>query len=92
MQLHHWDVEHHHGPIGDPELPVGNGVLVWFGDVGDFDGVVERASTMGAVTVRAPHRNPSSGEGNGPAHREVWIKDLDGYIVVVASPDGEAWE
>ena len=92
MQLHRWDVEHHHGPIGDPEVPVGNGVLVWFGEVGDFDGVVERASALGAVMVRAPDRNPPSGDGNGPAHRELWIKDLDGYIVVVASPDGEAWE
>jgi len=30
------------------------------------------------------HRNPNAG------HRELWIRDLDGYIVVIASPDGEA--
>jgi predicted enzyme related to lactoylglutathione lyase len=92
LQLHHWEVEHHHGAIGDQEAPVGNGVLVWFGEVADFDGVVERAGRLGAAVVQAPHRNPPSGDGNGPGHREVWIKDPDGYTVVVASPDGEDFE
>lgn len=32
LQLHHWDTEHDHGRIGDPEREVGNGVLVWFGE------------------------------------------------------------
>jgi len=26
----------------------------------------------------------------GPAHREIWLRDHDGYAVVLASPDGEA--
>ena len=30
LQLHAWEVDHHHGPMGDPALPRGNGVLVWF--------------------------------------------------------------
>jgi hypothetical protein len=31
LQLHRWDVEHHHGPIGDPNIrPYGNGMLLWF--------------------------------------------------------------
>jgi hypothetical protein len=43
--------------------------------------------------VRALHRNPpDDGQGNGPGHREVWIKDPDGYTVVIASPDGGAYE
>jgi hypothetical protein len=70
----------------------GIGVLVWFGEVVDFDGVVERAAALGAPVVMAEHRNPPAGEGNGPGHREVWITDPDGYTVVVASPDGEAFE
>ena len=69
-----------------------NGVLLWFGEVPDFDQVVVRAEQLKAPIVRAPHRNPPEGQGNGPGHREIWIKDLDGYIVVVASPDGEAYE
>ena len=92
LQLHAFDVEHHHGPIGDPDVPLGNGVLVWFGEVADFDGVVARAEQLGAPVVLAPHRNPDMGEGNGPAHREVWITDPDGYVVVIATPDGEAFE
>ncbi|GAA3629562.1 VOC family protein [Microlunatus ginsengisoli] len=92
LQLHRLDVAHHHGTIGDPERPRGNGVLVWFGEVSDFDDVVTRAATLGAEVVREPHRNPPEGGGNGPGHRELWVRDLDGYVVVVASPDGEAWE
>ena len=92
LQLHHEGTDHHHGPIGDAGQARGNGVLVWFGAVSDFDGVVERAGQLGADVVKAPHRNPPEGEGNGPGHREIWVKDPDGYVVAVAGPDGEAWE
>lgn len=92
LQLHHEDVEHHHGRIAEGTRPRGEGVLLWFGEVADFDGAVERAGRLGGPVVRAPHRNPPEGEGNGPGHREVWLRDPDGYVVVVASPDGEAHE
>jgi predicted enzyme related to lactoylglutathione lyase len=92
LQLHHHGVEHHHGLISHSDHEVGNGVLLWFGDVADFDAVVQRADELGATVVRAPHRNPPTGQGNGPGHREIWLKDLDGYTVVVASQDGEAYE
>jgi predicted enzyme related to lactoylglutathione lyase len=75
LQLHHWGTEHHHGRIGDPDHEVGNGVLLWFGETTDFDGVVTRAGQLGATIARPPDRNPPEGEGNGPAHREIWIKD-----------------
>jgi predicted enzyme related to lactoylglutathione lyase len=92
LQLHQRDTAHHHGQIGDPTREVGNGVLLWFGEVSAFDDVVARAEQLGAPVVRSPHRNPPEGEGNGPGHREIWISDLDGYTVVIASPDGEAYE
>ena len=92
LQLHHREVEHHHGRIVDQDGEVGNGVLLWFGDVADFDEVVTRARQLAAPVVRPPHRNPPEGEGNGPGHREIWVKDPDGYTVVVASADGEAYE
>jgi predicted enzyme related to lactoylglutathione lyase len=92
LQLHNRELEHHHGRIGDAERDVGNGVLLWFGDVSDFDDVVIRAQELGAPVVRAPHRNPPEGHGSGPGHRELWIQDPDGYGVVIASPDGEAFE
>jgi catechol 2,3-dioxygenase-like lactoylglutathione lyase family enzyme len=92
LQLHSREVEHHHGPVADPGAAVGNGVLVWLGEVADFDAVVARAERLAVPVVRPPHRNPPPGQGNGPGHREVWLRDPDGYTVVVASPDGEAWE
>lgn len=89
LQLHHWDVEHHHGPIGDRDArPYGNGVLLWF-EIDDFDAAIARSTEMHAEVVMAPHRNPPDGSG-GPNHRECWLRDLDGYVVVIASPDGEA--
>ena len=92
LQLHQWESEHDHGRIGDPRIQPGNGVLVWFGEVADFDAAVDRAAQLGAPIVLPPHRNPPEGQGNGPAHREIWLKDPDGYTVVIASPDGEAFE
>ncbi|HEX8507927.1 MAG TPA: VOC family protein [Propionibacteriaceae bacterium] len=92
LQLHHKRTEHHHGLISDPDLAPGNGTLLWFGEVADFDDVVRRATALDATVVRPPHRNPPAGQGNGPSHRELWLTDLDGYTVVVASPDGEAYE
>jgi catechol 2,3-dioxygenase-like lactoylglutathione lyase family enzyme len=90
MQLHHWQVEHHHVPIGDPEAkPYGNGVLLWF-EIDDFDAAVDRAAELQAEVVLAPHRNPPEGRPGGPAHREYWLRDPNGYTVVIASPDGEA--
>ena len=90
MQLHRWDAEHGHGAIGDPDdRPYGNGALLWF-EIDDFDAAVDRADALGAAVVLGPLRNPPEGEPGGPAHRELWLRDLDGYTVVLASPDGEA--
>ena len=89
MQLHSFEVGHDHGQIGDPaNRPYGNGVLLWF-EVDDFDAVMERATEMGVEMVMPRHRNPPDGEG-GPNHWECWIRDPDGYVVVVASPYGTA--
>jgi catechol 2,3-dioxygenase-like lactoylglutathione lyase family enzyme len=90
LQLHNWQVEHHHGPIGDPDAgPFGNGALLWF-ETDDFDAAVARATEMEAQVVMPPLRNPPEGEPGGPAHREIWLRDPEGYTVVLASPDGEA--
>jgi hypothetical protein len=89
MQLHRFEVEHHHGPIGDPaDRPYGNGVLLWF-EIDHFDAAERRAGELGADVVMARHRNPPNGKG-GPNHWELWLRDLDGYLVVLASPDGSA--
>jgi len=87
MQLHRWDVEHHHGPIGDPDAkPYGNGVLLWF-EIDDIDAAIARAAELKAEVVLPRHRNPPDGDG-GPNYWEYWLLDPDGYTVVLASPDG----
>ena len=63
--------------------PVAHGVLLWF-EVDDFDAAVERAGALKAKVLREPLVNPA------PGHREIWLEDPDGYVVVIASPDGEA--
>jgi hypothetical protein len=88
LQLHHWNVDHHHGPIGDPDQPHGNGVLLWF-EIDDFDAAMERVAQLQPPIVIPRHRNPPDGDG-GPNHWECWLSDLDGYTVVLASPDGTA--
>jgi len=89
LQLHSFEVEHHHGPIGDPnDKPYGNGVLLWF-ELDDFDAAASRATQLKAEVIMSRHRNPPSGDG-GPNHWELWLRDPDGYTVVLASPDGSA--
>ena len=82
LQLHAWDAEDHPNLVNADAAPPGHGVLLWF-QVDDFDAVVERARDLGAEIVEEPHVNPA------PGHREVWLRDPDGYVVVIAGPDGE---
>ena len=82
LQLHAWDAEDHPNLVNAGAAPAGHGVLLWF-QVNDFDAVVERARRLGAEIIKEPHINPA------PRHREIWLRDADGYVVVVASPDGE---
>lgn len=79
LQLHAADVAHHHGPIGDPGQPRGNGVALWFA-ADDFDGVVARVRAAGSAVevVTDVHLNPNAGQ------HELWLRDLDGYLVVIA--------
>ncbi len=77
MQLHSAAVDHHHGPLGDDAQATGNGVLLWF-EVDDFTSAVERTRGTGAEIVTDVHVNPNSGL------REMWLRDGDGYLVVLA--------
>ena len=56
LQLHRWDVEHQHGAIGDPHLPNGNGVLLWF-ETADFDAAVARDRVAGRSDFAAPPKS-----------------------------------
>lgn len=77
LQLHALDVGHHHGRLADPTVPLGNGVAVWF-ETDELDAVAERSRQAGAQVVTDIHVNPNAGQ------RELWLRDLDGYLVVFA--------
>lgn len=79
LQLHHIGVDHHHGPLAAEGVPLGNGALLWF-EVPDLDAAAERARVLGAVVERDVHVNPNAGQ------REIWLRDPDGYLVVLAGP------
>lgn len=83
LQLHCWDVEEHPNLVRETGHRPGYGVLVWF-ELDDFDAAVARARRMKVEIVEDEHRNPA------PQHREMWLRDPDGYVVVICSPDGEA--
>ena len=82
LQLHAWDEEDHPNLVNANAAPAGHGVLLWF-EVDDFDAVVKQARELRAQVVLEPHVNPR------PNHREMWLRDPDGYVVVIASRDGE---
>ena len=77
LQLHDRAAGHHHGRLRDPEVPPGDGVLLWFA-VSDFDGAAARSTALGAEVVTDVHVNPNAHQ------RELWLRDRDGYLVVVS--------
>ena len=82
LQLHSWD-SHEHPHMGKPTAERnGNGVLLWF-RIDDFDAAVGRARASSAVILEGPKVNPNA------KHRELWLQDPDGYVVVLASNYGE---
>jgi catechol 2,3-dioxygenase-like lactoylglutathione lyase family enzyme len=82
LQLHKLDVAHHHGTFGDPAQPLGNGVAVWF-ETDDLTAAAERARTLGATVQKDIHHNPNAN------HEELWLRDPDNYLVVIASRGAE---
>ena len=83
LQLHAWDVEDHPNLVDPDGGRNGHGVLMWF-ELDDLDAAVQRARALKARILEDVHVNPA------PAHREMWLRDPDGYVVVICSPDGEA--
>jgi len=83
LQLHAWDVESHPNLVNAKAAPVAHGVVLWF-QLDEFEAAVERARGLSAEIIEEPHVNPA------PQHREMWLRDPDGYVVVICSPDGDA--
>jgi catechol 2,3-dioxygenase-like lactoylglutathione lyase family enzyme len=83
LQLHAWDEEQHPNLVNQAAAPPGHGVLLWF-MVEDFEAAVRRAHGLGAEVVEEAHVNPA------PRQWEIWLRDRDGYMVVIAGPAGAA--
>jgi hypothetical protein len=83
LQLHAWGEEDHPNLKDRTAAPLAHGVVLWF-QLDDFDAAVTRARTLKAEIIEGPYVNPA------PQHRELWLRDPDGYVVVICSPDGEA--
>lgn len=83
LQLHELDVHEHPHLIRQGQSLGGNGVAVWF-EAEDYTEVVKRIKGTNAYVVEDDHVNPLA------QHREIWLRDLDGYVVVVSSPFGDA--
>lgn len=81
LQLHAWDHDNHPNLINQEAAPPGHGVLLWF-MVEDFKAVADRARNLCAEIVEDAHINPA------PNQWEIWLRDPDGYLVVVAGPSG----
>lgn len=62
--------------------PWGNGVLLWF-QTDQFDEAVQRATDRRAEILEPPKLNPNAN------HREIWLKDPNGYVVVIAGAYGD---
>ena len=81
LQLHEVDA-HEHPYLVAPDERFGNGVAVWF-ESSDYPAAVERARAAGAEFLEDDHVNELA------HHREIWLRDPDGYVVVVSSPFGQ---
>ena len=81
LQLHEVDADEHPYLVRADEA-FGNGVAVWF-ETAEYAAAVERARASGAEVLEDDHVNPLAN------HREIWLRDPDGYVVVVSSPFGQ---
>lgn len=85
MQLHAWEV-HEHPHLGSADLQNrGNGAALWF-QTEHFDQALARIKAQtghAAQVLEGPLVNPLA------RHREIWLRDPDGYVVVVAGAYGD---
>jgi catechol 2,3-dioxygenase-like lactoylglutathione lyase family enzyme len=80
LQLHHLDA-HDHAHLVRRGEPLGNGVAVWF-RTDRYREAVARVRSSGAQVLEDDHVNENA------HHREVWVRDPDGYVVVISGPPG----
>ena len=81
LQLHTIENDDHHDAIGDPDLPLGNGVAVWF-EVDSFDAAADRAKAAGVPesTLQAI----SATWQTWSTTPDAWLSLLHGEIIATA--------
>ncbi len=82
LQLHHWEADEHPNMGAADAAPHGFGVQLWF-ETADFDAALGRIRALGAEITEDVHVNPNAN------HREIWLRDPDGFSVVISSPYGD---
>jgi catechol 2,3-dioxygenase-like lactoylglutathione lyase family enzyme len=84
LQLHEFDAHEHPHLLREGEPLGGNGVALWF-ETTEFATAAERVHATGIETevVLDVHVNPAA------QHLEIWLRDPDGYLVVVSSTFGD---
>ena len=82
LQLHRWD-SHDHPHLGSQNTkPYGNGTVLWF-QTDEFDAAIARIRNLEANVLEDITLNQNAG------HREIWLQDPDGYVVVIAVRYGD---
>jgi catechol 2,3-dioxygenase-like lactoylglutathione lyase family enzyme len=79
MQLHDWDANEHPHLGKEESKPYGNGVVLWF-QTEDIEAAQKRAKALSVTFLEELKVNPNA------QHREFWLQDPDGYVVVIAGP------
>jgi catechol 2,3-dioxygenase-like lactoylglutathione lyase family enzyme len=82
LQLHELDAHEHPALLRTDDPLGGNGVALWF-DTATFDADVDRIHSTDADVAEDVHVNPLA------QHREIWLRDPDGYVIVLSSPYGD---
>jgi catechol 2,3-dioxygenase-like lactoylglutathione lyase family enzyme len=74
--LHRWD-EHDHPTMKDPNVAVGNGLILYF-RVSDLKEVWGKATLLYLDIEQEPHLNENSGQ------QQFILRDLDSYYLIIS--------
>jgi len=74
--LHRWG-EHEHPSMKDPNIAVGNGLILYF-RVSELKELWDRATKLNLDIEEEPHLNGNSGE------QQFILRDLDSYYLIIS--------
>ncbi len=81
LQLHQYGA-HDHSNLGEPSESKRGGAILWF-QTDLFDDTVSKIQAERVSVLEGPRVNPNAN------HREIWLRDPDGYTVVIAGQPGD---